>query len=175
MDAKEYWYNVSAPNEDGCMVWMRGKTAAGYGVLTYRNSRWYTHRLAWYLTYGDIPEKMSVCHKCDNPPCCNPEHLFLGTKKDNSQDMAEKDRSPHGERNGQSRLKEEDVRGIHELRLNGWTLDRIGKRYTIGIPSVYKIIVGQRWRRIYDALPYDPDKEYRKKNIVRRKLLCKQK
>jgi hypothetical protein len=162
MTEKEFWYNVSAPNEDGCMIWMRGKHPYGYGALQYEGKVWSSHRLAWVLTYGPISKGLAICHKCDNPPCCNPRHLFMGTKKDNSQDMARKGRSSFGERNGMSRLVEADVCDIHALRLAGWQLHRIAAKYGIGTTAVHNITVGRRWMAVYDSLNYDPAEEYKK-------------
>lgn len=65
----------------------------GYGLMAYRGKNWTTHRLSWRLTHGEIPLGMIVMHTCDNPPCCNPDHLKLGTFKENSQDASRKRRS----------------------------------------------------------------------------------
>lgn len=65
----------------------------GYGLMCYRNKNWSAHRLAWKLVNGDIPTGMLVMHKCDNPPCCNPDHLKLGTSLDNQKDMSAKKRA----------------------------------------------------------------------------------
>lgn len=65
----------------------------GYGLMSYRNKNWTTHRLAWRLTRGEIPKGMIVMHACDNPPCCNPDHLKLGTYAENSAEASAKGRS----------------------------------------------------------------------------------
>lgn len=75
-----------------CREWPGRKGRNGYGLLTLRGGTLYAHRVVWELVNGPIPEGMEVCHTCDNPPCCNPAHLFLGTHQDNMLDMAQKGR-----------------------------------------------------------------------------------
>jgi len=81
---------------EGCWLWTSATTAAGYGVFRLGGRKGiaaYVHRLAWALTHGPIPDGLEVCHHCDTPPCCNPDHLFLGTHSDNMRDMARKGRN----------------------------------------------------------------------------------
>jgi len=79
---------------NGCLEWQRGRTSAGYGQMTWVSGEGtrYTHRLAWEMAKGPIPPGQCVLHSCDNPPCCTPEHLFLGSKAENTADMVEKGR-----------------------------------------------------------------------------------
>lgn len=75
---------------DGCWVWQKGKTKAGYGQITVRGETVYAHRLAYSLFVGDIPVGKEVCHKCDNPSCINPDHLFIGSHLENMHDAMKK-------------------------------------------------------------------------------------
>lgn len=83
---------------EGCHEWRGARRAGGYGAVSVAVRQTdYAHRVAWQLAFGPIPDGMFVCHRCDNPPCCNPEHLFLGTNADNMRDMVAKGREqPHG-------------------------------------------------------------------------------
>ena len=81
---------VRMPN--GCLEWTRYTRSSGYGLIGIDRARVYTHRFAWELANGPIPDGMFICHHCDNPPCCDPEHLFMGTVADNSADMITKGR-----------------------------------------------------------------------------------
>lgn len=92
-----FWSRVALPNENGCREWAGGRNTFGYGIVA-SNGRPRAHRLAWELTFGPIPEGLFVCHHCDNPPCCEPLHLFLGTQKDNVQDAVAKGRMRNGRR-----------------------------------------------------------------------------
>lgn len=89
-----FWSKVDKSGE--CWLWLGGRNEKQYGILSvfidkkHHNKK--AHRIVWELTYGNIPDGMLVCHKCDNPPCCNPTHLFLGTHKDNVRDMMSKNR-----------------------------------------------------------------------------------
>lgn len=82
--------------KDNCKLWQGAKTPKGYGVLTVSGKQIFAHRLAYRLFHGVIPAGMLVCHKCDTPDCINPDHLFLGTAKDNTQDMSIKGRGLYG-------------------------------------------------------------------------------
>ncbi len=90
----DFWRYVEQP-EIGCWEWQRG-TRGGYGRVRYRGKQLRTHRLAWYLAVGEIPAGFLVLHTCDNPLCCNPVHLWLGTNRDNLQDAGAKGRLGFG-------------------------------------------------------------------------------
>lgn len=79
--------------ETGCIEWVGARQATGYGALNIRGKVVAAHRLSYELNVGPIPDGMFICHKCDNPPCVNPEHLFLGTNADNIEDMRKKGRA----------------------------------------------------------------------------------
>ena len=99
-----------------CWLWMGHKTGGkygGYGLILKNGKNISTHRLSWTLANGTIPESIKILHKCDNPPCCNPDHLYPGTDLENAQD-----RDIRG-RNGHAKLTWEKVDKIRKMQDNG--------------------------------------------------------
>jgi len=96
-----------------CIEWGGYRDRKGYGQKTVNYKVCYTHRLAYTQAYGDIPNGMCVLHACDNPPCMNPEHLFIGTRGDNARDMAKKGRW----RSGSTKLNSDQVYWIRASKL----------------------------------------------------------
>lgn len=90
MNHKKRFENKIIRLENGCWGWKGSKDAAGYGMFYFNGRLRYLHRYQWEQSYGSIPHGLLVCHACDNPPCANPQHLFLGTYKDNALDRVKK-------------------------------------------------------------------------------------
>ena len=132
----------------GCWTWTGRVNNRGYGVVTHDRRPQYTHRVAWQLAYGPIPEGMGVLHRCDNPPCVRPEHLFLGDQKINGEDMAAKDRSTHGSKNPHAKLTEADVVDICQ---GGAPAAVLAERYGVHVNTIWRIRRGDRWVRVVDA------------------------
>lgn len=151
-------------SETGCWEWSGATSKGGYGQYqvakfrpsgaeTYTRKRIYAHRLAWTLHYGDIPSGYEVCHRCDNPPCVNPAHLFLGTHADNQNDMHQKGRSARGSRQGGSKLTEDAVREIMASTLPSEVLAR---RFVVSFQTVNSIRCGHGWKHLGLTRSDDP-------------------
>ncbi len=92
-------YIDSSSGQESCWPWMGARSEKGYGKLKCNYVNYVAHRLSYEIKFGPIPNRMLICHHCDNPPCCNPSHLFCGTVQDNSNDMKAKGRQASGDRN----------------------------------------------------------------------------
>lgn len=140
---------VGPPGE--CWEWQAARGPKGYGRYNTGGSVKVASRMAWELTFGPIPAGLLVCHRCDNPPCVNPAHLFLGTHADNSLDMVAKGRSPRapGERSGKAKLTEDQVRAIRAAYAAGEPTRSIAGRF--GTTHRYVRHVATGYRRGFDG------------------------
>ncbi len=88
-----FWQQVAIIPEHSCWEWLGAKSPKGYGTFGANRKHFQAHRFSWQIHFGPIPDGLLVCHKCDNPSCVRPEHLFLGTALDNTRDMINKGRN----------------------------------------------------------------------------------
>ena len=134
--------------ETGCWIWQRAK-ARGYGRLQINNKHVYAHRLMYENHVGPLGNGMSVCHACDTPACVNPEHLWLGTQKENIRDCVSKGRMPrHGELSNRGFLTEDNVRAIREHVKGGRTQASVAIEYGVTNSHVSKIVRRVKWPHI---------------------------
>lgn len=143
-------FSKSRKMPNGCIEFTGYKAHTGYGKLRVSGKSEFAHRVSWSERFGDIPAGMFVCHKCDNRPCINPEHLFIGTRADNMADMRDKKRrmgivAVKGESHPGAKITERDV---FEIRESGERLKDIAKKY--GLTSKYVWAVKNRitWKHI---------------------------
>lgn len=132
--------------ESGCWEFTGGRTGGGYGAIYVGDGRSRgAHVVSYELSKGPVPRNMFVCHACDNPPCCNPDHLFLGFLQDNKADEISKDRHVYGERVGNHKLTENDVREIFKQLDVGVGLAELGRRFNVTRQAIYRIKNGLSW------------------------------
>jgi hypothetical protein len=129
----------------GCWLWTGNVDHYGYGRLGYKMKSYRASRAAMLIFNGKDPGKLFVCHKCDNPLCANPEHLFLGTQKDNMQDCKNKKRQNAGSKNGSAKLQESDIPKIFEMAKSGATHLEISKVFSVSRSNIGSILNKKRW------------------------------
>lgn len=157
LNAEKFWEKVERRGPDECWPWTGycikpAPRRLGYGVYSYAKSKAArAHRVAYMLSVGPIPERMSVCHRCDNPPCCNPAHLWLGTYADNNRDRHAKGRTVfvvlnpkpvRGEQHGRAKLTWPLVK---DIRRDTRSLSAIAAQYGVTKQTVHSIKRGETW------------------------------
>ncbi len=143
---------------DPCWIWTKGTSGWGYGDIREGPKTLKAHRVAWEQKYGPIPNGLFVLHKCNNPPCCNPDHLFLGTKKDNSLDMARKKRSAaqvhpetvaRGEKQHSAKLTERSIKEIRRRYASGTeTTYSLASEFKVSQVTISCVIRRKTWRHV---------------------------
>lgn len=135
-------FNKYVIKNDDCWDWNACKVD-GYGVLMFRAKSQKAHRVSWIIHNGDIPKGLFVCHKCDNPSCSNPDHLFLGTNADNMRDMAEKKRTV-----SKAKLSKEQVLEIRKMLKLGVSSTRLSNDYNVSDVCIHYIKHNLTWKDI---------------------------
>lgn len=145
-----FWRAVEKKTASECWEWMGCRHYKGYGEIALPNKKKSkAHRVAWVLVNGKIPKGSVVCHSCDNPPCCNPKHLFLGTHKTNKDDSVAKGRHAFGESSGMSKLTEAKVRHIRKLDAKGdRTRLSLASQFGISGRMVTSICRYENWKHV---------------------------
>jgi hypothetical protein len=150
---------VIKSNDDNCWIWTGAKTPFGYGRFgTIGNKRVYAHRFSYEIHEEKIPNGYLICHSCDNPSCVNPKHLWLGTPKDNMDDMRKKGRNSgdtgqylksfKGSNHPCSKLNEEKVKEIRIKLKNGIKGYILADEYNVSRQLIYTIKDGLSWKHV---------------------------
>lgn len=143
--AQRFWEKVNVLMPDECWPWVGAKARRGYGMFKFGERHSQAHRVAYQFHYGVEPGDMCVLHHCDNPPCCNPAHLFLGTRYDNARDREDKGRG--GRIN--DKLTPGEVRLIRVMYASGeYSLPRIGRIFGCTHNNVSAIILFKTWKHV---------------------------
>src|SRR3990167_546719 len=134
---------------DECWEWQKYIDTQGYGQMQLHGDVVRTHRAAWLLLVGPIPDGMFVCHECDNRRCINPAHLFLGTQDDNMKDAASKGRIKRGARHWNAKLTKDKVREIRALAQSSRLSNpEIAARYGVTNGTVQAALARRTWRHV---------------------------
>lgn len=147
---ERFWLRVGKLGNDECWLWLGSFNHNGYGQFSYRGENWRAHRLAWVLSFGEIPETQIVRHKCDTRACCNPNHLELGSVADNAHDMM--DRGRHvpmkGEAHGMSVLTAENIIEAKLRFSSGETYQSIANDFGVSRPTLSRACRGIHWKHL---------------------------
>lgn len=144
---ERFWHYVDKKMDHECWNWTGARLKGGYGQIGINNKIIQVHRFSWELHFGEIPKNLCVLHKCNNPSCVNPNHLYLGTNKDNSEYMVECNRQAKGENNGRSKLTESQVKEIRNLK-GQLSIRKIAKIFNVDNTTISEIHRNQIWKHI---------------------------
>lgn len=132
--------NIQIKGPNDCWEWAGSKTSANYGLLYVNGKLEYAHRFSLELDGRPVPDRHHACHSCDNPPCVNPAHLFVGTPLDNTLDKVQKNRHTYGEKHPHSKLSNEDVATIRVLFEQGvWQAD-LARQFNVNSSHISNIV-----------------------------------
>lgn len=154
--AERFWSKVD--KGPSCWLWTRARDHRGYGIFSIASRNQVASRVAWMLTHGPIPDGLNVLHRCDTPSCVNPDHLFIGTQRDNLQDMDSKGRRgihhPAGEKNPKAKLTSQDVQEIRQTyrrysREFGSTA--LARKYGVAHSTIWLVLNGRTWNETEGA------------------------
>lgn len=140
-----FWNKVQKASDDSCWIWLAGKDQDGYGMYSHNKKTIRAHRLLASVVYGEIKSGFVVMHSCDNPSCCNPRHLSIGSVQENVSDRDKKGRRdpPKGESHKSSKIT---ALQAQEIRSSTLTERELAKKYAIGKTQVGAIRRGLYWR-----------------------------
>ena len=162
-NTERFWSYVNKDFPGTCWEWIGGKRDGGYGRYWFEGKAMPSHRYSYELLNGPVPDGYIICHKCDNPACCNPDHLFLGTNARNSADMVAKGRQskgiehakailpnrPKGINHANSVLTEEQVIEMRVLYETGkWFQRALAKRYNTSQATVQRVVTRKAWSHV---------------------------
>lgn len=142
-------FDIYTKRGEGCWLWIGYLDPHGYGRLNVGNRPRLAHRISYELHFGNLPADKVLCHKCDNPRCVNPEHLFLGTQADNVADMENKGRARKrglkGSQHGRALLTEAQVLAIRASKLS---TKRLAEMYGVTVRAIQDVRGGKSWKHI---------------------------
>ena len=133
-----------------CWVWFGSKDSDGYGAFWIANKKWRTHRFSYQFHFSSIPKGQCVCHRCDNPCCVNPSHLFIGTFSDNNRDRMKKgrNRDQRGERHNMVKLTESQVLEIRSRPYYRGITYALAKEFGVKPTTICLIRHGKIWKHL---------------------------
>lgn len=148
---ERFWSKVAIGQPDECWLWTANAHKRGYGAFVLRKYHPFpASRVAYALAVGPLADGEVACHHCDNPPCCNPGHLFKGTQSDNGMDCVEKGRknSAKGEAHANARLDEAAVARIRATPMTFGVKAALAREYGVSHTAIRCVLSGKTWRHV---------------------------
>lgn len=160
---KRFWRKVDkSAGPEGCWLWTGARDRDGYGQHKIDGKQYKAHRVAFWYVNGEISSGLFVCHRCDNPPCCNPAHLFAGRSADNVGDRHQKQRDAAGDRNGMRRhpglalgvknpaakLTVAQVAAIRASAALGTSRQVLARKFNVTPAQIKNVVLRKNWRHI---------------------------
>lgn len=143
---QRFWKKVNKTKS--CWLWTGSKVTNGYGCIWLNGKAKQAHRISYEIHFGSIPKNGCILHKCDTKACVNPNHLFLGTQKDNMQDRNNKNRQAFGERSGSSKLTESEIMDIRSRPIYKGSQTALAKEFKVSSRQISGIINREYWKHI---------------------------
>lgn len=152
-DIDRFWKYVNVASENDCWIWTGTLDANGYGVYSAKRVLYKAHRVSYFLHHKSIDKNLMCCHSCDNPPCVNPNHLWLGTQGENSLDRHKKGRTRTGHLRGQdnpgAKLTENDVRFIRKNHNHcEFSTRKLAAMFGVCQTKIRQVLSGQAWKGV---------------------------
>ncbi len=150
---KRFFSKFSRKGDDDCWIWTGSRLPKGYGSFSVNRIRKNAHRVSWTIHYGEIPSGMLVCHKCDNPPCVNPYHLFIGTNQDNVNDKMNKGRqrwtTVKGAQHYKAILTEKDVLKIRKMySTKKYSSFQLAELFQVSRGCIDGVVYNKTWKHL---------------------------
>jgi hypothetical protein len=146
-----FWERTKKCTDTGCWEWQGSMFKDGYGSVPINGHNQHVHRVAYELAYGSIPQGKLILHRCNNRRCCNPDHLYAGTQKENVRDCVESGRRhiAYGTLDANAKLTDDQVREIRQLyKPRKVTQDYLAARYGVSRSAIGYILRGQHWKHL---------------------------
>jgi len=145
--ADRFWEKVDIRGPDDCWEWLGFRLPKGYGRMWANGKMRLATHVLFFLRHGYWPPVVGkqANHRCDNPPCLNPRHLYLGTQKSNARDRIYRGRQAKGEQHGMAKLTRKQVREIRKLSAQGIIQRELGYRFGVARTTISRIVAGKYW------------------------------